>query len=106
MNYSSQLVPYPLTDSNGQTTHYYVDNKLSSYSQAFEMDSWAAVSANPSVQEALYVVSGLAYIELPYMQLIWSQYQVPTVYIGFENGLFYYTPRVYPTNEIPPIDET
>ena len=68
------------------------------------MDSWEAVLANTSVAEALHLVSGLSYIQLPNLLLLWDKYAVPNTYFGFQNGLFYQTPWYFESNELPAIN--
>ena len=68
------------------------------------MNSWEAVSANPSVQQALYYISGLGFLLQPNLELIWSGYRFPVIYCGFNNGLVYFHPSFESSDSFNPID--
>ena len=53
------------------------------------MQTWAEVTSDDSVREALYLYSGLSYILQPSLKLVNDSYSVPLYYTGFQNGLYY-----------------
>ena len=62
--------------------------------------TWSDLTADPTLQETLYYMSGLAFIIQPSQTLVDKGYFVPMTYAGFNNGLVYITPRHYKTKEM------
>ena len=54
------------------------------------MDTYSEVAKNPSVQQALYYLSGLEYILTAQLE--------PKIYFGMSNGLMYASPYTYLSN--------
>ena len=81
---------------NPEKDEYKIQGKSSAYMQSIEMDSFSKLSKNPSVQQALYYLSGLEYIL--------TAQDEPKVYFGLENGLYYASPYAYLDESLMEID--
>lgn len=66
------------------------------------------LSRDARVEQGLHLVSGLAYIMETTRQLIKYEFQAPTIYIGFDTGLFYglgnidFLDKTMPTDPVNP----
>ena len=82
--YLAELIKDPSSDG------YLIREKSSAYSQESDMDSYSEVAKNPSVQQALFYLSGLEYILTAQLE--------PKIYFGMTNGLYYASPYTYLSN--------